>query len=161
MNRTVRETLYLVEQGIVDTLAAIPKDPEHPISSMLATALSTPPSLAAFGAIQLLMRIAPRAPDVRGTADYLRTALEYDPQLVRGAWGASQLFIQTFGHLYRRSLLRAFLHRSGAPCLFVPSCTEYTERAVRKYGLVHGLLLAADRFRRCNGAVTDPFVDFP
>ncbi|PIP73452.1 MAG: membrane protein insertion efficiency factor YidD [Candidatus Lloydbacteria bacterium CG22_combo_CG10-13_8_21_14_all_47_15] len=35
-------------------------------------------------------------------------------------------------------------------CVFYPSCSEYTIQAVRKYGLLKGILLCAKRISRCH-----------
>lgn len=37
----------------------------------------------------------------------------------------------------------------GENCRFVPSCSEYTYEAVKKYGTVRGLILGATRIWRC------------
>lgn len=38
-------------------------------------------------------------------------------------------------------------------CRFVPSCSEYSQEAVRRHGLVHGLVLTLARVRSCTRAV--------
>ncbi len=63
--------------------------------------------------------------------------------------------------VYRRSLLHRHLHRDGPPCRFIPSCTEYTVRAVTKWGLRRGLWMAGGRFRRCRPGYDGDYVDFP
>lgn len=40
--------------------------------------------------------------------------------------------------------------RSFFGCRYYPSCSEYTVRAVEKYGTVRGMLLGAWRILRCN-----------
>ena len=35
-------------------------------------------------------------------------------------------------------------------CKFYPSCSEYAQEAVEKYGLLRGLRLSASRLFRCN-----------
>lgn len=35
-------------------------------------------------------------------------------------------------------------------CKFYPSCSEYTEEAVKKYGAIRGLFLGIKRLTRCN-----------
>ena len=35
-------------------------------------------------------------------------------------------------------------------CRFVPSCSEYTLRALERYGSLRGLLLSANRLLRCH-----------
>jgi putative membrane protein insertion efficiency factor len=39
-------------------------------------------------------------------------------------------------------------------CMFQPSCSVFSEQAVRSEGLVKGILLTADRLTRCNGIVS-------
>ena len=70
--------------------------------------------------------------------------------------------IRTAIFLYKRSWIRRRLHRSmPSRCQFIPSCSEYAVLAVRKYGLLRGLVLIGDRFRRCNPAYQGDYVDFP
>ncbi len=38
----------------------------------------------------------------------------------------------------------------GRRCKYYPSCSEYAVRAVREYGVVRGVILAAWRLARCN-----------
>lgn len=38
----------------------------------------------------------------------------------------------------------------GTGCKFVPSCSEYTARAIDKYGFVKGFALGARRLVKCN-----------
>lgn len=38
----------------------------------------------------------------------------------------------------------------GNHCRFVPSCSEYTYEAVKKYGVLKGLWLGFKRILRCN-----------
>jgi len=38
----------------------------------------------------------------------------------------------------------------NAQCLFTPSCSEYAKGCIKKYGLVKGMFLAADRVQKCN-----------
>lgn len=63
---------------------------------------------------------------------------------------------------YRHSWIRSHLHRSSASkCRFIPSCSEYAEMAVRRYGLWRGLILIGGRFRRCRPEYRGDYVDFP
>jgi uncharacterized protein len=48
--------------------------------------------------------------------------------------------------LYRRALSPLL----GQRCRFHPSCSEYAETAIERFGLVRGGLLAAKRIARCN-----------
>ena len=38
----------------------------------------------------------------------------------------------------------------GDHCRFVPSCSEYTRRAVEKHGVIKGLWWGVKRILRCN-----------
>jgi uncharacterized protein len=38
----------------------------------------------------------------------------------------------------------------SADCLYTPSCSEFSKNAIRKYGLVKGIILSDDRLHRCN-----------
>ena len=38
----------------------------------------------------------------------------------------------------------------GQRCKYYPSCSEYAIQAVREYGILRGLILAAWRLLRCN-----------
>jgi len=38
----------------------------------------------------------------------------------------------------------------GPVCRFYPSCSQYAEQAIRRYGLMRGAWLAVRRILRCN-----------
>jgi putative membrane protein insertion efficiency factor len=38
----------------------------------------------------------------------------------------------------------------NANCLFTPSCSEFAKASIKKYGLIKGMFLAADRVQKCN-----------
>jgi uncharacterized protein len=48
--------------------------------------------------------------------------------------------------LYQRAISPAIPQR----CKYYPSCSEYALQAVRRYGILRGLILAAWRLLRCN-----------
>ena len=48
--------------------------------------------------------------------------------------------------LYQRTISPALPSR----CKYHPSCSEYAVQAVRRYGLVRGVVLASWRLLRCN-----------
>jgi putative membrane protein insertion efficiency factor len=35
-------------------------------------------------------------------------------------------------------------------CRYVPSCSVYTEHAIKKYGVIKGIFLGSKRILRCN-----------
>jgi putative membrane protein insertion efficiency factor len=41
--------------------------------------------------------------------------------------------------------------QDGPRCQFTPSCSEYARMVIRRHGLLAGLLMASDRYQRCNG----------
>jgi putative membrane protein insertion efficiency factor len=41
--------------------------------------------------------------------------------------------------------------QDGPRCQFTPSCSEYARIVIRRHGLLAGLLMASDRYQRCNG----------
>jgi putative membrane protein insertion efficiency factor len=49
-------------------------------------------------------------------------------------------------NFYRRFISPAFPSR----CKYHPSCSEYAVQAIRTYGVLRGLVLAAWRLLRCN-----------
>lgn len=49
-------------------------------------------------------------------------------------------------------LYRTFISTQDIPsCPFNPTCGEYARQAIERYGIVIGLIMAADRYQRCNG----------
>jgi putative component of membrane protein insertase Oxa1/YidC/SpoIIIJ protein YidD len=37
-----------------------------------------------------------------------------------------------------------------AGCLYSPSCSEFSKKSIKEYGLIKGVFLSADRLSRCN-----------
>ncbi|CAM3195276.1 hypothetical protein PSET11_01823 [Arthrobacter ulcerisalmonis] len=102
---------------------------------------------AAYAAVKVLIRIAPRP-----NTEYPQPA---------GAHRWSRLPVTWFVGAYQRSPLRDRLKSEGRQCVYLPSCTEYAERAVLTYGFWRGLMLTGDRFRRCSEGGHGSYVDFP
>jgi putative membrane protein insertion efficiency factor len=67
----------------------------------------------------------------------------------------ARLLIAMVG-LYRRSSWQP-----APPCPFIPSCSEYSVRALRKHGALKGSVLTVRRLRKCTPRYTGPHVDFP
>jgi putative component of membrane protein insertase Oxa1/YidC/SpoIIIJ protein YidD len=88
------------------------------------------------------------------------------PNLVRAPVAArphpiSAAVIRWFNSAYQASFLRGRLKARGNTCVYLPTCTEYAQRAVLKYGLIGGLALTGDRFRRCAEGGSGSYIDFP
>jgi putative membrane protein insertion efficiency factor len=58
--------------------------------------------------------------------------------------------------LYQRAISPALPQR----CKYYPSCSEYAVQAIRRFGILRGLVLAAWRLLRCN-PWSHGGVDFP
>ena len=55
-----------------------------------------------------------------------------------------------FFRVYRR-MLSPVLHSFGlSRCIFLPTCSEYAEIALRRHGLLRGSALAFRRIARCH-----------
>jgi len=48
-----------------------------------------------------------------------------------------------------RGYQKVFSNRQGEVCNFIPSCSNYAQEAIKKYGLM-GILMTFDRLERCN-----------
>jgi len=89
-------------------------------------------SAQGFGEQALLMRYA--------------TAFEAGAVSEAGS-GAYTGFIGSFFSFYKKYIST----QDHMSCVFAPSCSEYAYTAIRRQGLVAGLLNAFDRLTRCNG----------
>ncbi len=45
---------------------------------------------------------------------------------------------------------RAISSQDGATCMFYPTCSAFTTKSIKKYGLFWGILMGSDRIQRCN-----------
>jgi len=58
-----------------------------------------------------------------------------------------KLFLTNLIRLYQ-----LFISSQDMPvCNFIPSCSQFGMKTVRKYGFFRGILLTSDRLQRCNG----------
>lgn len=51
---------------------------------------------------------------------------------------------------FREPLIRMFVSPESLECRFSPTCSEYTIRAIEKYGVAKGLFYGARRISRCH-----------
>jgi putative membrane protein insertion efficiency factor len=93
--------------------------------------------------------------------DSLRFILRHNP-VPRPSSGSAKVFddASLFDQTSELKLAGAALVRfyqafispqDASACPFDPTCSEYAKRAVLKYGLIAGAVMAADRYQRCNG----------
>lgn len=53
--------------------------------------------------------------------------------------------------LFMIKLYQNFISSQDRPsCVFYPSCSRYTEEAIRKYGIIKGTIMGAERLQRCH-----------
>jgi len=64
---------------------------------------------------------------------------------VTGIGGVPKRFGISLIHVYRRILSPLF----AGSCRYEPSCSEYTEQAIAKYGLLRGSWMGARRIVSC------------
>ncbi len=129
------------------------------LANKTKAAIQVVPTLLAYAVVKILMRVAPDGEEYHRKIKRRRLgeSESMSPRKRRG-----YKLVAYFLSLYRRSLLRNYLHRTGDPCRFIPSCSEYAVRATEKYGFWRGLMLTGDRFRRCTPSYRgDHWVDFP
>ena len=46
-------------------------------------------------------------------------------------------------------------------CIYAPTCSEYADISLRKYGIVKGIRRSLRRIRSCNAALFQPGIDLP
>ncbi|MEU9851751.1 membrane protein insertion efficiency factor YidD [Streptomyces sp. NPDC047974] len=109
-------------------------------------------SVVAYAAIRVLIRAAALPPVRRIPVHGRAVARPHRLGTVVIVW---------FVKVYQDSFLRDRLKQDGRTCVYLPTCTDYAQRAVRKYGLLRGLLITGDRFRRCSEGGGGSYVDFP
>lgn len=49
-------------------------------------------------------------------------------------------------HLYQNTISQQL----SATCIYQPTCSEFGKRSIKRYGMLKGVFLAADRITRCN-----------
>ena len=46
--------------------------------------------------------------------------------------------------------ISTFLESKNIRCKFYPTCSEYTKQAIKKYGILKGIILGTIRIFKCN-----------
>ena len=54
--------------------------------------------------------------------------------------------------VYRMFVSPVFVFLGGRGCMHNPTCSEYTQKAILDFGVVHGLYLGIRRFSTCSSA---------
>lgn len=55
-------------------------------------------------------------------------------------------------------IYQLFISTQDIPvCNFTPSCSQFGIEAIKKFGIVRGILLTSDRLQRCNGMSTSHY----
>jgi putative membrane protein insertion efficiency factor len=52
--------------------------------------------------------------------------------------------------IYKLTISPVFTALFGHSCRFTPTCSEYADEAIRKYGIFKGGVMAIKRIIRCN-----------
>ncbi len=55
-----------------------------------------------------------------------------------------------FLRFYKKFISPVFVILFGHACRFTPTCSEYADEAVRKYGIVKGGFMSIKRIIKCN-----------
>lgn len=63
------------------------------------------------------------------------------------------LFFDFSMYFYQTTISEQF----SADCSFTPSCSEFSKKLIRRYGLIKGIFLTADRLMRCNGNASNEY----
>ncbi len=63
-------------------------------------------------------------------------------------------------HFLQRQIAKTIFMTENI-CRFTPTCSEYTEEAIRKYGVKKGTLLGVKRVLRCNPATKGGYDPVP
>ena len=121
-----------------------------------------------LAAISLLA--ASRTDTIPQSADSLQGDLEF-LGLKKTPSGDRKMEIQESGNEVRillQGMIRVYQiflsSQDGDNCGFTPTCSRFGQTALKKYGLVEGVLMTSDRLQRCNGFgrdyyPTDPATD--
>lgn len=62
---------------------------------------------------------------------------------------------------YRRVISPVMHSFSGSQCIYLPTCSEYAEVAIERFGLVRGGAMALRRIGRCNPLAQGGFDPVP
>jgi len=83
---------------------------------------------------------------IEGKKSHIRPYIHKDEKNVFIKYNPVSLVFGGMLFVYQNTISYQF----SADCLYNPSCSEYSKKALRKYGLIKGCFLSADRLTRCN-----------
>lgn len=85
-------------------------------------------------------------PDVRNDSSYCLKEIDNDVSAIKGALYFYKNYVSS---------------QDASQCSFYPSCSEYAVIAIKKQGLIKGLINFSDRFQRCNGKSPEQYELIP
>jgi len=54
--------------------------------------------------------------------------------------------------MFLLNFYKTFISNQGKPaCNFYPTCSQYAGQAIKKHGIIIGMIMGSDRLQRCNG----------
>lgn len=129
------------------------------IWKILLAVLTTPPTILVYIFVLILIRLVSIVP--YSVESLTKKNVVKEDLLQQNSKSCGSLLVDLCIAFYRHSLVHHYMHRNGSRCLFLPSCSDYAARAVRKYGLWKGLILIGNRFKRCTPLYKGDYLDFP
>lgn len=63
--------------------------------------------------------------------------------------------------IWQKRIGNNYKKKRGIFCRFYPDCSNYTIKALEKYGFIKGWLMTCNRVKRCNKENTESCVDYP
>jgi putative component of membrane protein insertase Oxa1/YidC/SpoIIIJ protein YidD len=73
----------------------------------------------------------------------------------------TKISIYFIKYIWQKKLGKNYNQRKKIICRFYPSCSEYSVKALQKYGFFKGWMLTFKRLKRCNEKNTESCIDYP
>jgi putative component of membrane protein insertase Oxa1/YidC/SpoIIIJ protein YidD len=104
--------------------------------------------------VALTIIVLPLHGDEAETRQFLLDAFTDTPTPAKQQWLAEKdatneaRLVLALAYAFYRNLLSS---QDGDRCGFSLSCSRYAKLAIERYGLLRGMVMAADRLQRCHG----------